>query len=112
MQRQHPKYCYYQKHYEVFELTSGLRVNLAKSSIGGLGANQVSLERYVIILNYKITSFPLVYLGVPIGGNQNRTSFRKVILDKVKKKLSSSKGRLINNVSLLFIIKVPKSVNK
>jgi len=79
------------------------------------------------MLNCKIMSFPFVYLRVRIGGNHKRVSFRKGLLDKVKKKLSRWKGRLMymsGRVTLmksalssmfiffLSIFKVPKSVNK
>ena len=109
-----------------FELALGLKVNLAKSSIEGVGVDQVSLERFAVMLNCEIMSFTFVDLGVPIGGNHKRVSFWKGLLDKLKKKLSRWKGRLMSiarNVTLiksalssmfifiLSILKVFKYVN-
>ena len=35
-----------------FELTSGLKVNFLKSSLGAVGVDRLSLERFVGYLNY------------------------------------------------------------
>jgi len=110
-----------------FELASRLKVNLFKSSIGGIGVDIDSLQRYATLLNCKIMSIPFTYLGVPIGGNQYKVSFWNGLLDKVKKKLSRWKGRLMSMAGrvtmikstlssmflfFLWLFKIPKVVNK
>jgi len=55
----------------------GLRVNFLKSRIGGTGLDQLSLQRFVVILNRDVMVSPFVYLGLPVGGNHKRGAFWK-----------------------------------
>jgi len=52
-----------------FELASGLKVNLHKSSLGGIGVQPTNMDTFSIILNCTKMSLPFIYLGIPIGGN-------------------------------------------
>jgi len=44
-------------------------------------------------MNCKIGQIPLVYLGIPIGGNPRRLTFCQPMLDHVRKNLSSCKSK-------------------
>jgi len=108
-----------------FRLASGLKVNLHKSSIGGIGVESGNMQRYVTILNCNIMGFLFKYLGVPIGGSYNRFAFWSGLLNKVRNKLSKWKGKIMSMAGrvtliksvissmplyLLSLFKVPKSV--
>jgi len=58
-----------------FEVVLGLKVNLHKHSIGGVGVDLASLQRYAAMLNCKIMKLPFKYLGVSIGGSRHRATF-------------------------------------
>ena len=55
-----------------FELSSRLKVNFVKSTIGGLGLDKSLLPSFAAILNCKVMVTPFVYLGLPIGGCHKR----------------------------------------
>lgn len=58
-----------------FETVSWLKVNLHKSSLGGIGVESTNLQRYAAMLNCKIMEIPFKYFGVSIGGSHNRVTF-------------------------------------
>jgi len=71
-----------------FEVTYGLRVNLKKSFIGGIGVDLLNIQRYMAMLNCNIMKNLFTYLGVPIRGKQNKVLFWNGMLEKVRRKLS------------------------
>lgn len=71
-----------------FELAPDLSINLVKSFIRGVSVDQVSLEKFAVMMNCKIMLFLFVYLGIPITRNYKSFFFLKGLLDKMKKKLS------------------------
>ncbi|XP_076913004.1 uncharacterized protein LOC143571474 [Bidens hawaiensis] len=54
-----------------FFLLSGLRINLSKCSMFGVGVSEVEVRSLAGIMNCKAGKFPFVHLGVPIGANMN-----------------------------------------
>jgi len=80
-----------------FEMTSGLKVNLHKSKLEGIGVQPLTLQRFATILNCKIMKLSFSYLEVPIGGNQARKEFWKDMVAKIKKKLSRWKEKICGN---------------
>ncbi|RVW38710.1 Transposon TX1 uncharacterized 149 kDa protein [Vitis vinifera] len=53
----------------VFGHISGLKVNLNKSSIFGINLDQALLSRLTEMLDCKASGWPILYLGLPLGGN-------------------------------------------
>ena len=49
-----------------FELSSRLKVNFMKSKIGGLGVEQIMIQRFATILNCEVMIIPFVYLGLSV----------------------------------------------
>lgn len=49
-----------------FEAVNGLRINLAKSSIFSINADE-NIEELANILGCKVEKVPSVYLGLPLG---------------------------------------------
>ncbi|KAJ9539315.1 hypothetical protein OSB04_032048 [Centaurea solstitialis] len=108
-----------------FHLASGLKVNLHKSKILGLGVDDSEVSRLARILNCNSGALPFTYLGLPIGVSMNRCSSWAPIIDKFRSKLSkwkadslSSGGRLtlcksvLGSLGIYFLslFKAPKQV--
>ncbi|GJX77165.1 putative RNA-directed DNA polymerase, eukaryota, reverse transcriptase zinc-binding domain protein [Tanacetum coccineum] len=90
---------------QVFYLASGLKINIHKSNVYGIG---VSVEEVSLMANNTgctSGSFPFVYLGLPIGANMNNTSNWKLLLDRFLSRLSSWKANLLSIGGRLTLIK-------
>ena len=88
-----------------FELASGLRVNFFKTKIGGVGLEATLLKQFSNILNCKHMKIPFMYLGMPIGGNPRKSQFWQPVINKVRNRLSSWKGKLISVAGRVCFIK-------
>nr|KAJ0199829.1 hypothetical protein LSAT_V11C600329490 [Lactuca sativa] len=53
-----------------FELSSGVKVNMAKSKLFGLGVSEVELDWLSRSVNCSIGNLPFIYLGMPMGANE------------------------------------------
>ncbi|GJX53244.1 RNA-directed DNA polymerase, eukaryota, reverse transcriptase zinc-binding domain protein [Tanacetum coccineum] len=88
-----------------FYKASGLKINISKSNIYGVG---VSMEDLVIMarsIGCAAGSLPLIYLGLPIGTNMNNLSNWNTLVDKFKAKLSRWKANLLSIGGRLTLIK-------
>lgn len=65
-----------------FEMVSGLRVNIWKSKLYGIGVDDFFLQAASQFLCCKLDSVPFKFLGVIVGGNPRKVGFWKPILDK------------------------------
>ncbi|GMP93319.1 hypothetical protein CsSME_00043204 [Camellia sinensis var. sinensis] len=75
----------------IFEIVSGLKVNLSKSSVVGINLEDSYVHRVVDMLRCCIDSFPLKYLGLPLGGDPRLASFWELVLVKIGKRLEGWK---------------------
>ena len=95
-----------------FEAVSGLRVNLAKSSV--LPVGQVdNIQLLAAVLGCIVGSFPTYYLGLPLGAKFKDKSIGEPVVKRFEKKLFGwranylSKGgrlTLIRSVFLAFLL--------
>ena len=71
-----------------FEIASGLKINMGKSELVPVGVVP-DIDLLVGILGCKQGSFPLKYLGLPLGANLKfkDRSIRNPIIEKVERKL-------------------------
>lgn len=72
-----------------FELASCLKVNFSKSGCVGLCVPENEVGMFASILNCKISSLPVVYLGIPIRGNPRQINLWQPILRKMRRKLTT-----------------------
>ena len=72
-----------------FYLASGLKLNISKSNLYGVGISEDDLQEMAQITGCQAGSFPFTYLGLPIGKNMRRKSSWNTIIDKFKAKLST-----------------------
>lgn len=108
-----------------FFLASGLKVNLHKSKVFGVGVTDLEISRLAGILKCESASFPFIYLGLPVGANMKLSKNWSSVIDKFEKRLSSWKaknlsfgGRLtlvksvLNSLPLFYfsLFKVPRKV--
>jgi hypothetical protein len=58
-----------------FAAMSGLKVNFHISELVGVNVNQSWLVEVAVILNCKVGTLPILYLGRPIEGDSSRLIF-------------------------------------
>ncbi|GJY35829.1 RNA-directed DNA polymerase, eukaryota, partial [Tanacetum coccineum] len=80
-----------------FSLTSGLKINIQKSHLLGVGVSHSIMVAASDSLGCSIMKLPFIYLGVPVGGNMASIKAWDVIIGKLKSRLSKWK---INTLSI------------
>lgn len=70
---------------QIFKCISGLKVNLSKSSIAGIGVDDSLLISFTRLLGCKVKNWPLSYLGMPLGSNPRSLSFWDLVGKSAKK---------------------------
>jgi len=88
-----------------YELASGLKINFHKLKLAGIRVERNSLETYAKSLNCNVMQIPFKYLGLELGGNPRRKQFWEPIVDKIKAKLSTWKGRCLSLAGRVCLIK-------
>lgn len=89
----------------VFYMASGLKININKSNLFGVGVSSEEVVNMAATSGCLSGSFPLSYLGLPIGSNMNRVASWKVLIDRFKIKLSGWKACLLSIGGRLTLIK-------
>ncbi|KAJ0601850.1 putative RNA-directed DNA polymerase [Helianthus annuus] len=88
-----------------FYLASGLKVNLGKSSVYGVGANEEEVNTMAGILRCRRGSFPFKYLGLQVGANMNLARNWRPVVDTFKSRLSVWKANTLSYGGRLTLIK-------
>ncbi|GJU39610.1 putative reverse transcriptase domain-containing protein [Tanacetum coccineum] len=84
--------------FNVFYLASGLKINIHKSSIYGIGVSSEDVHSMASIMGCKAGTLPFTYLGLPIGSNMSITANWKPLVDKIHS--SSLLERLIFSLTV------------
>ncbi|WJZ85876.1 hypothetical protein VitviT2T_005388 [Vitis vinifera] len=71
----------------VFGHISGLKVNLNKSSIYGINLDQAHLSRLAEMLDCKASGWPILYMGLPLGGNPKACGFWDPVVERISSRL-------------------------
>ncbi|GJR75014.1 putative RNA-directed DNA polymerase [Tanacetum coccineum] len=79
-----------------FEKASGLRINLSKSKLYGVGVYEVEVEEMAHMLKCHPGKLPFMYLGLPIGVYMNKAGSWGIIMEKFKDTLSEWKAKSIS----------------
>ncbi|XP_058757339.1 uncharacterized mitochondrial protein AtMg00310-like [Vicia villosa] len=77
-------------------MVSGLRVNMWKSKMYGVGVDQYFLQAASQFLSCKLDRIPFKFLGVVVGGNPRRSTFLNPVITNMNAKLSPWIGRLLS----------------
>lgn len=86
-------------------MMSGLKINFFKSVMCGIGVSDREVADFAAVLNCKPQKLPLMYLGIPLGVNPRRKSTWQPVIDKVRRKLSLWKRKLLSFAGRLTLIK-------
>nr|GEX83317.1 putative RNA-directed DNA polymerase, eukaryota, reverse transcriptase zinc-binding domain protein [Tanacetum cinerariifolium] len=89
----------------VFHLASGLKINIHKSNIFGIGVTNDEISSMTSWTGCAAGCFPFTYLGLLIGANMNLTSNWQILIDRFQKRLSSWKANLLSIGGRLTLIK-------
>ncbi|XP_071694498.1 uncharacterized protein [Rutidosis leptorrhynchoides] len=88
-----------------FELALGLKVNLHKSCLYGVGVNSVEVEDLPSRMGCQAGKFPFIYLGLPIGAKMKKLSDWDPVINKFKRRLSEWKMRTLSFGGRLVLLK-------
>ena len=88
-----------------FYLVSGLKLNLAKSNLFGVGVPFGEVDLMARIVGCRPDKFPFVYLGLPVGENMARLKGWEKLVDKFRGRLSSWKVSTLSAGGRLTLIK-------
>ncbi|GKA93152.1 RNA-directed DNA polymerase, eukaryota, partial [Tanacetum coccineum] len=88
-----------------FFLASGLKVNVHKSCIYGVGVRLADIKELADTFGCLANNLTLTYLGVKVGANMNKIDSWNDVVQKVKNKLSSWKVKTLSVGGRLTLIK-------
>ncbi|GJT05680.1 RNA-directed DNA polymerase, eukaryota, reverse transcriptase zinc-binding domain protein [Tanacetum coccineum] len=88
-----------------FFLISGLKINVHKSNVLGVGVTDEEVSHMANIIGCGVAKFPLKYLGVLVWCNMARCTNWNAIIQKFSYTLSSWKARLLSVGGRLSLIK-------
>ncbi|RVX05015.1 putative mitochondrial protein [Vitis vinifera] len=71
----------------VFRQISGLKVNLDKSNLFGINLDQNHLSRLALLLDCKASDWPILYPGLPLGGNSIACRFWDPVIERISRRL-------------------------
>lgn len=86
-------------------LVSGLRINLKKSSIFGIGVPSPEVSSMARILKCKVGMLPFKYLGLWVGADMNKVSSWDPIIELFKSRLSIWKAKKLSYGGRATLIK-------
>ena len=90
---------------QVFYLASGLKINVQKSNIFGVGVPMEDVNVRARVTGCAAGNLPFIYLGLPVGSKMNRISHWQGFVDRFQTKLSSWKASLLSIGGRLTLIK-------
>lgn len=70
---------------KIFKVISRLKVNLDKSSMVSIHVDLPFLFELATLMGCKVDTWPMKYLGMPLGGNQKSMAFWDLMVEKVEK---------------------------
>ncbi|GJQ97241.1 putative RNA-directed DNA polymerase, eukaryota, reverse transcriptase zinc-binding domain protein [Tanacetum coccineum] len=91
--------------FHIFYLASGLKINIHKSNIYGIGVNDEDVSSMAHNVGCISGDLPFTYLGLPIGSNMNSIASWKMVIDRFQSRLSSWKANLLSFGGRLTLIK-------
>ncbi|GJX91805.1 RNA-directed DNA polymerase, eukaryota [Tanacetum coccineum] len=91
---------------QCFYLASGLKINVQKSNLMGVGVNHYDLAEVAFKLGCSILKTPFKYLGVIIGSSMSRVRAWEDTLCKIKSRLSNWKTKTLLIGERLTLLKV------
>nr|GEZ09524.1 putative RNA-directed DNA polymerase, eukaryota, reverse transcriptase zinc-binding domain protein [Tanacetum cinerariifolium] len=81
---------------QVFYLASGMKINIAKSNVYGIGVSSDDIIDMARVTRCASGTIPFIYLGLSIGSNMNLIANWQSLIDRFRGKLSSWKANLLS----------------
>ncbi|GKA15089.1 putative RNA-directed DNA polymerase, eukaryota, reverse transcriptase zinc-binding domain protein [Tanacetum coccineum] len=81
---------------QVFYLASGLKINVSKSNVFGLGVSSRDVEDMASDTGCGLGNIPFSYLGLPLGANMHLTANWQLLIDRFRAKLSAWKDNTLS----------------
>ncbi|GKA08346.1 putative RNA-directed DNA polymerase [Tanacetum coccineum] len=88
-----------------FEMGSGLKVNISKSRILGVGVSEAEIEAVASSIGCAPGTFPFSYLGLPVGKKMHLKEGWNAIIDRFRDKLSNWKAKNLSIGGRLTLVK-------
>ncbi|KAL5552494.1 hypothetical protein UlMin_039895 [Ulmus minor] len=85
-------------------MCSGLKINMNKSSLAGIHMEDEEVMALAVVVGCEKGSWPMKYLGLPLGGNPNSTEFWNPVVEKVGKRLDGWKKAVLSKGGRLTMI--------
>jgi len=86
-----------------FEWMSGLKINYHKSEVIAFGVSSEEQNRIANMLNCKVGSLPMTYMGLPISDSNLGVHSFEGIVEKMRKKLQPWKGKNLSSGGRLVL---------
>ncbi|KAL5543390.1 hypothetical protein UlMin_007174 [Ulmus minor] len=87
-----------------FSMCSGLKINMNKSSLAGISLTKEEVGVLASEVGCEKGSWPMKYLGLPLGGNPNSAEFWNPVIEKVSKRLDGWKKAFLSKGGRLTLI--------
>ncbi|KAK3222180.1 hypothetical protein Dsin_009205 [Dipteronia sinensis] len=88
-----------------FEIAAGLRINFHKSCLVKVGKSGATNTNWAKVFKCKEATFPITYLGLPLGARPSSKAFWNPILNRIQKRLAPWKRNFLNKGGRLVLIK-------
>ncbi|KAJ0497121.1 putative RNA-directed DNA polymerase [Helianthus annuus] len=88
-----------------FRICSGLKINLSKCNLFGLGVETPEVEGLASVVGCSVGGFPFKFLGVVVGANMNKISNWKPVSDVFDARLSRWKSSCLSIGGRVVLIK-------
>ncbi|XP_021974919.1 uncharacterized protein LOC110870030 [Helianthus annuus] len=80
----------------VFYACSGLKINIHKSNLFGVGVEENDIGSMASVVGCKKGDIPFKYLGIPLGANMNRVNNWEPVVSIFKNRLVSWKAHTLS----------------
>lgn len=88
-----------------FYIASGLKINLSKTSLFGIGVHQQEVIEMANVLNCSSGDLPFNFLGLPVGKSMNRKASWQSMVDKFQSRLSRWKAATLSSAGRVMLCK-------
>jgi hypothetical protein len=89
-----------------FEQLSGMRVNYHKRDLLTISVDPDEANLFAQIFGCKLGEFPFTYLGIPLHFAKLRKEDLQPIIDKIIKRISGWRGKLLSYKARLILLQV------
>ncbi|CAL8992525.1 unnamed protein product, partial [Prunus brigantina] len=89
---------------DLFCLISGMKINKSKCSLVGFGLSPSLVNNLASGWGCVVGDWPMMYLGLPLGGNPKAIGFWEPVLEKVQRRLQKWKRAFLSRGGRLTLI--------